>query len=112
MSQSEQGNSTHLFFEPSYQRQGMNIIRRYVPFFGDTTPQISVSQLWIYPLKSARGIRVDLAVLSALGFEYDRVFMLVEAKPLRDDSSKPQWSVMTLRTWPKVNFPCFEYVNN
>lgn len=57
--------------------------------------QVQVSQLWIYPLKSARGIRVNSARLSLTGFEYDRSFMLVEEKPSKDDPSRSRWQVMT-----------------
>lgn len=57
--------------------------------------QVQVSQLWIYPLKSARGIRVNSARLCLTGFEYDRSFMLVEEKPSKDDPSRSRWQVMT-----------------
>jgi uncharacterized protein YcbX len=69
---------------------------------GENGPAVSVSQLWIYPLKSARGIRVDSAKLGPLGFEYDRSFMLVEELPSKADPQKSQWHVMTLRKWPRV----------
>jgi uncharacterized protein YcbX len=38
---------------------------------------IRVSSLVIYPLKSCRGIEVDLATVGATGFEHDRRWMLV-----------------------------------
>ena len=69
---------------------------------GQTDPPVSVSQLWIYPLKSARGIRVDSAKLGPLGFEHDRVFMLVEELPSKSDPKRTQWHVMTLRKWQRV----------
>ena len=65
-------------------------------------PNVSVSQLWVYPLKSARGIRVESSKLGPFGFEYDRIYMLVEEKQSKNDTSKAQWQAMTLRTWPKV----------
>ena len=74
---------------------------------GPENAQVSVSQLWIYPLKSARGVRVGSARLSALGFEHDRVFMLVEEKPAKDGDSKTQWHAMNLRNWPKVRLLVF-----
>jgi len=70
--------------------------------FTPTEPTVSVSQLWVYPLKSARGIRVESSKLGPFGFEYDRIYMLVEGKSSNDDPSKTQWHAMTLRTWPKV----------
>lgn len=72
--------------------------------WGKSTPEVSISQLWIYPLKSARGVRVNSARVSAHGFEHDRVFMLVEEKPMKEGESKTQWCAMTMRTWPKVVF--------
>jgi len=57
--------------------------------------QVQIAQLWIYPLKSARGIRVNSAKLCLTGFEYDRSFMLVEEKPAKQDSTKSRWQVMT-----------------
>jgi uncharacterized protein YcbX len=72
--------------------------------FGEPEPSVSVSQLWIYPLKSARGIRVDSARVGPLGFDHDRVFMLVEELPSKADPQKTQWYVMTLRKWPRVRF--------
>ncbi len=39
-----------------------------------------VSKLWVYPLKSASGIRLDQAEVDARGFALDRRWMLVDAK--------------------------------
>ena len=39
---------------------------------------IIVSQLWIYPIKSLKGISVDKAQLEKRGFRYDRRWMLVD----------------------------------
>ena len=81
----------------------MQSLKNYISYFlGPSQPEITVSQLWIYPLKSCRGIRVDSAQLSAFGFEHDRIYMLVEESPVKDDSSKTIWTAMTMRTWPKV----------
>ena len=65
--------------------------------------QVQVSQLWIYPLKSARGIRVNSARLCLTGFEYDRSFMLVEEKPSKEDSSRSRWQVMTYSSSLKLS---------
>ena len=64
---------------------------------------VEVSQLWIYPLKSARGIRVDSAKLCLTGFEHDRSFMLVEPKPSKKEPSQTQWHVMTYAA-SRVNY--------
>ena len=39
--------------------------------------KVRLSELWIYPLKSARGIRLETAKLTPMGFENDRRWMLV-----------------------------------
>jgi uncharacterized protein YcbX len=84
----------------------MQSLRSWVSYFaGTSAPQVTVSQLWIYPIKSCRGIPVDSAQLAAFGFENDRVYMLVEEKPGKDDPSKSVWIPMTMRTWPRVQSP-------
>jgi MOSC N-terminal beta barrel domain len=74
---------------------------------GSTTPispeaeisdrNIRVSQLWIYPLKSARGIRVPSARLYLTGFEFDRQFMLVEE--ITNSKGEKEWKAMTYRLY-------------
>lgn len=48
--------------------------RFYLEYMKET---ISVSELYIYPVKSCRGIRVNQAKLVKTGLEYDRILMLV-----------------------------------
>lgn len=43
-----------------------------------TTPMLTVSGLYIYPVKSLGGIAVQSATLTDRGFEYDRRWMLVD----------------------------------
>jgi uncharacterized protein YcbX len=38
----------------------------------------SIAELWLYPVKSCGGIRVEAAGLAAYGMLYDRMFMLVD----------------------------------
>jgi uncharacterized protein YcbX len=84
----------------------MQTLRSWVSYFPSViAPQVTVSQLWIYPIKSCRGISVQSAQLAIFGFENDRVYMLVEEKPSKDDPSKSVWIPMTMRTWPRVHFP-------
>ena len=40
---------------------------------------LTVSQLWIYPIKSLRGISLDTVLLEKRGFQYDRRWMLVDS---------------------------------
>lgn len=39
---------------------------------------IAVSQLWIYPIKSMKGISLDKVQLEQRGFQYDRRWMLID----------------------------------
>jgi len=41
---------------------------------------MKLSEIWIYPVKSLPGIRLDSAVINARGFEYDRHWMLVDSQ--------------------------------
>ncbi|MEZ0373973.1 MAG: MOSC domain-containing protein [Candidatus Sericytochromatia bacterium] len=38
----------------------------------------TLAQIWIYPLKSARGLRIDRAELTVMGLAHDRRWMLVD----------------------------------
>lgn len=40
---------------------------------------VTISQLWIYPIKSCRGIRVNRAEVTPRGFALDRIFMVVDS---------------------------------
>lgn len=61
---------------------------------------ITVSQLWIYPLKSMTGISLQNVQLEKRGFQYDRRWMLI-------DSNK---RFITQRQYPKMTLiePSFE----
>lgn len=48
----------------------------FANFFGKYDTAV-VSELWIYPIKSCKGIRVKHAQIDTRGFRYDRLFMLV-----------------------------------
>jgi len=71
---------------------------------------ITISQLFLYPIKSCRGIPVQSAQITPLGFKHDRAYMLVEIKPAKQDDSdgleQNKWVPMTLREHPRVNAPC------
>lgn len=51
---------------------------------------VTISELWIYPIKSCRGISVETAEVQARGFAGDRRFMLVD----------PDGKFLTQRTLP------------
>lgn len=42
------------------------------------SPPILVTSLYIYPIKSCRGIRVQTAKVVKTGFQYDRIFMVID----------------------------------
>ena len=70
---------------------------------------IIVSKLFLYPIKSCRGIPVDSAEITPLGFRYDRHYMLVEIKPPKEDDNDgnpgmEKWVPMTLRQHPRVTY--------
>ena len=46
-----------------------------------------VSQLWVYPIKSCRGVQMRHAEIDRRGFKYDRNFMVV--------SGPKVWALMT-----------------
>ncbi|KAJ1553681.1 hypothetical protein HK096_006879 [Nowakowskiella sp. JEL0078] len=56
------------------------------------TSKIRISQLYIYPIKSCKGIKISKWPVAATGFELDRVWMLV------DNDGK----FMTQRNFPKM----------
>ena len=71
-----------------------------------------VQALYIYPLKSCRGIELDTAEVIRTGFKYDRLFtfaQLVKKKSSRRDNSGStkvdsdgQWEFITQRECPKL----------
>ena len=54
--------------------------------------QGTVTQLWIYPIKSCAGVRLDAAALTAQGLAHDRAWMLVDA----------EGEMLTQREWPQM----------
>lgn len=57
-----------------------------------TEEEIVIDSLWVYPVKSCRGIRVDSAKVVSRGLQYDREFMVV------DRANK----FVSQRTFPKM----------
>jgi uncharacterized protein YcbX len=52
--------------------------------------ELTISQMWIYPIKSIRGCQVPNAMLTAEGFYLDRLFML-----LKDNGEIP-WKLQNM----------------
>ena len=69
------------------------------------TGKVEVTGLWVYPVKSCRGIALDEARLNKYGFEHDREWMVV-TEQARDNLR----SFVTLRQIPRMALvvPCFE----
>ncbi|GAA5863312.1 hypothetical protein JCM3774_000854, partial [Rhodotorula dairenensis] len=55
--------------------------------------QPKVQQLWVFPIKSCRGTKVDQSPYTAEGLEYDRQWMIVDAETHK---------FLTARTLPKM----------
>jgi uncharacterized protein YcbX len=60
-----------------------------------------VSELWVFPIKSCRGIRVDSAKLGPRGFEMDRLLMLVRAET-EGAGENEALSFVSLRNVPRL----------
>lgn len=61
--------------------------------FKGAAESATVSELWIYPIKSCKGIRVRHAEIDRRGFKYDRNFMVV---------SGPKNKFISQRTHPRM----------
>lgn len=48
--------------------------------FSSTPEEVVVSDIFVYPIKSCRGIRLESSALSARGLKYDRMFTLMNNK--------------------------------
>ncbi|KXT01609.1 hypothetical protein AC578_8019 [Pseudocercospora eumusae] len=55
----------------------------------------SVEALFVYPLKSCKGIEVPIARVGKTGFKFDRLFSFAERKDGR-------WGIITQREYPKL----------
>ncbi|KAG0644692.1 hypothetical protein HOY80DRAFT_1107086 [Tuber brumale] len=60
-----------------------------------------VKSLWIFPVKSCRGIEVAEARVMASGLEHDRQFMFAEWKQ-SPKTGNHQWIFITQRQYPKM----------
>jgi uncharacterized protein len=65
-------------------------------------PELKLSQIWIYPIKSLGGITLSTVNVMAKGLQYDRRWMLV------DESG----TAMTQRTYPKMSLFKLSIENN
>ncbi|KAF2487442.1 hypothetical protein BDY17DRAFT_11492 [Neohortaea acidophila] len=47
--------------------------------------EMKIEQIYVYPIKSLRGVSVDSTTLTSQGFPYDRSFMLLEVVEVKDN---------------------------
>ncbi|PQE13772.1 MOSC domain-containing protein [Rutstroemia sp. NJR-2017a BVV2] len=64
-----------------------------------TGPKMTITQLYIYPIKSIRGCSLPSATLTREGFSYDRKFMLLKVK---DEGSSPRLENMHITYFPSM----------
>ena len=67
--------------------------------FTSTPAEVVVSEIYVFPIKSCRGIRLDKSALSARGLKYDRMFALMNNKGIH----------ISLRCHPKMATICTEF---
>lgn len=69
-----------------------------------------VKSLWIYPVKSCRGVELETGTVMGTGMEYDRQFSFaqlsskfpVSANTPREEKAKHTWKFITQRTLPPM----------
>lgn len=77
---------------------------------GTTKPAPKVKSLWVYPVKSCRGIELEKGSVISTGMEYDRLFCFAQLKspfPVSLDTpsaekSKHQWEFLTQRRFSSM----------
>ena len=70
----------------------------------------SVKSLWIYPIKSCRGVELEAGTVTGTGMEYDRQFSFaqlsskfpVSANTPQEEKAKHNWKFMTQRSLPSM----------
>ncbi|USP75129.1 hypothetical protein yc1106_02403 [Curvularia clavata] len=65
---------------------------------GNGLPEMEISEIYVYPIKSLRAVKLSSAIATAHGFAHDRTFMLLEKTP----STKPGYKVMSVSTHPHM----------
>ncbi|KFY77018.1 hypothetical protein V499_03483 [Pseudogymnoascus sp. VKM F-103] len=73
------------------------------------TKRWTVQSMWIYPIKSCRGVELDHADIITTGMKYDRQFTLAQLKnpaPAAETEEKRQtvrtWEFITQRKFPRL----------
>lgn len=59
---------------------------------------VKISELWIYPIKSCKGIKVEQAEVTSRGFELDRIFMIADSSgKFMSQRSHPSMALIDVR---------------
>lgn len=74
------------------------------------TARWRVKSLWIYPIKSCRGVEIETGAVFGTGMEYDRQFSFaqlsskfpVSINTPREEKAKHTWKFMTQRSLPRM----------
>lgn len=105
-------STPHLRGQPGYKKLG----RVYDPlaeqayecsqdYDGSRGSKARIQSLWIFPVKSCRGISLDEAIVKESGLEWDRRFMFVQSDGIAQSNEKSdelRWGHTTLRDYPKL----------
>ena len=81
-----------------------------VPVNGTMKPAPKVKSLWVYPVKSCRGIELEKGSVISTGMEYDRLFCFAQLKspfPVSldtpsEEKSNHQWEFLTQRRFSSM----------
>jgi uncharacterized protein YcbX len=71
---------------------GTSILWTFLLSYQEAKKSATVSEIWIYPIKSCKGFKVESAIVGKRGFLFDRIFMII------DKESK----FVSQRTYPKM----------
>lgn len=80
--------------DPAVKRAAALLVR------SQANKNIRVSGLYIYPIKSCRGLKVESTQICPTGFQHDRIFMLCELQT--DDSGQESYKMLTIRNKPRM----------
>lgn len=64
---------------------------------------IRIKSLYIHPVKSCGYIEVNRALLTKMGFLYDRYFAIATEDPKAQTSSNSKWRFISQRTYPNMS---------
>lgn len=84
-------------------KAGSNLADQFAENVHEAPPdQWRVKSLWIYPVKSCRGVELEEGTIIARGIEYDRQFTFAQLKDSvsSGDGESKRWEFITQRQYP------------